>query len=40
MGGGGMFDALICLRCEREFVAVYPTRHVGASNVQCCQFIL
>jgi hypothetical protein len=28
MGGGGTFDALICLRCEREFVAVYPTRHV------------
>lgn len=28
IGGGGMFDALICLRCEREFVAVYPIRHV------------
>jgi hypothetical protein len=26
MGSGGMFDAFICVRCEREFVAVYPTR--------------
>ena len=26
IGSSGMFDAFICLRCEREFVAVYPTR--------------
>ena len=26
MGSGNKFDACICLRCEREFVAVYPTR--------------
>jgi hypothetical protein len=26
MGSRGMFDASICFICEREFVAVYPTR--------------
>ena len=26
MGSGSKFDAFICLRCEGEFVAVYPTR--------------
>jgi hypothetical protein len=26
MGSRSTFDAFICLRCEREFVAVYPTR--------------
>ena len=26
MGSGSLFDPAICLRCEREFVAVYPYR--------------